>query len=140
MATIKQLKWRLSKLRQRRYTVEKKCEQNSKMLPASLILRERTKEGGFQKATSGAGKGIFGYLTYLEEGVTRHRYVKKQDMAQVKTLTGNYREFCRRMAEVRSLNREIVRLLDKIGKLQSEEVSNYVKKRAKRINKKKKAK
>lgn len=139
MATIKQLKWRLSKLRQRRYAVEKKCEQISKMLPASLILRERTKEGRFRKA-SGGGKGIFGYLTYLEEGTTRHRYVRKENLDEATILTGKYRDFCQRMAEVRSLNKEILRLLDKIGKMQSEEVSNYVKKRAKRINKKKRAK
>ena len=140
MATIKQLKFRLSKLRQKRHTLEKRCEQVTKMLPASLILRERTKEGLFRKATSGTGKGIFGYLTYLEGGTTRHKYVKKDDINQVKTLTENYRDFSRMMAEVRSLNREIVALLDKIGKQQSEEVSDYVKKRVERIRKKKRTK
>jgi len=135
MPTIKQLKGRLSKLRQRRYMLEKKCEQISKMLPASLIMRERTKDGVFRKATSG-GKGIYGYLTYLEGGTTRHKYVKKQDMATIKCLTDNYRNFCGMMSQIRSLNREIVKLLDKIGKMNSEEVTSYVKKGSKRTGKK----
>lgn len=117
MVTIKQLRWRLSKLRQRRHYLEKRCEQTSKMLSASLIFRRRTKEGTFQRAER-SGIGISAYLTYHKDGATKHRYVRKGKLSEVIKLTDNYREFCKRMAQVRALNREIVTLLDRIGKIQ----------------------
>ena len=117
MATIKQLRWRLSKLRQRRHYLEKRCEQTSKMLSASLIFRKRTKEGTFQRAER-SGIGVSSYLTYLKDGTTRHRYVRKRRLSEVIKLTAHYREFSLRMAQVRALNREIVSLLESIGKIQ----------------------
>jgi len=141
MRRIKRLRQQLSKLMQRRSYLEKRCEQVGKMLPACLILRRRIRGGSFE-AAGGVEKGVFAYLTYLEGGITRHRYVRKVDLEKVLRLTRNYREFCRKMAEIRGLNRGILRLLEEIGEIQSEEVSRYVKKRAraKRVGRKKQAK
>ena len=139
MQSIKQLKEILTRLRQKRYFLEKRCERVGKMLPASMILRKRTEEGGFESVEY-PGKGICAYLTYLDSGVTRHRYVRKDNLKDALVLTGNYRKFSRMMAQVRSLNREVVRVLEEIGKTQKEEVIKYVKKRSKRNGAKKRAK
>ena len=139
MGSIKQLKEILSRLRQKRYFLEKRCEIIGKMLPASMLLRKRTKEGGFEPVEY-PGKGICAYLTYLDEGVTRHRYVRKDNLKGALLLTGSYRKFSRMMAQVRALNKEVVRVLEEIGETQKEEVTKYVKKRAKRNGAKKRAK
>jgi len=44
------------------------------------------------------------------------------------------------MAQVRGLNREVVRVLEEIGGIQKEEVKKYVKKRVRRNGKKKRTK
>ena len=129
MQSVKTMKGILSKLKQKRYFLEKRCERIGKMLPASMILRKRT-QGIFEKAEY-PGKGVCAYLTYLAEGVTRHRYVRKENLKETMYLTENYRKFCRMMAEVRSLNGEVVRVLEEIGKTQKTEVKKYVKKRVK---------
>jgi len=139
MESIKQKKGILSRLRQKRHMLEKRCERIGEMLPASMILRKRTKEGGFEKVEY-PGKGVCAYLTYLEGGVTRHRYVRKDNLKEAMAVTENYRKFSGMMAEVRSLNREVVRVLEEIGKMQKQEVKKYVKKRAGRNGGKKRTK
>jgi len=111
MQNIKQKEEILSRLRQKRYFLEKRCERIGEMLPASMILRKRTKEGGFEKVEY-LGKGVCAYLTYLADGVTRHKYVRKDNLKEAMTLTENYRKFCKMMAQVRGLNREVVRVLE----------------------------
>ena len=143
MATIIQLKRLVSKLSQRRYYLEKGIENIPKMLPACLILRYReTGTMGFQsiKKRGGSSSGkSYAYLTYLEGGVTRHRYIPKNEIDKIAKLTEPYRIFCEKMAHIRALNKRIVEMLDRIGEMQKEEVKNYVSKRVKRIGKKKTA-
>ena len=139
MQSIKQKKDILSRLRQKRYFLEKRCERIGGMLPASMILRKRTKEGGFEKVEY-PGKGVCAYLTYLDGGVTRHKYVRKDNLKETMLLTENYRKFGRMMAAVRSLNGEVVRLLEEIGETQKAEVKKYVKKRVRITVAKKRAK
>jgi len=139
MESIKQKKDILSRLRQKRYFLEKRCEKISGMLPASMILRKRTQGGRFEKVEY-PGKGVCAYLTYLDGGVTRHKYVRKNNLKETMILTENYRKFCRMMAEVRSLNGEVVRVLEEIGKKQKTEVKKYVKKRVQGRGAKKRAK
>ena len=119
--------------------LEKRCERIGEMLPTSMILRKRTKEGGFEKVEY-PGKGVCAYLTYLEGGVTRHRYVRKDNLKEAMTVTENYRKFSGMMTEVRSLNREVVRVLEEIGKTQKQEVKKYVRKRTGRNGGKKRTK
>jgi hypothetical protein len=79
----------------------------------------------------------YAYLTYLEGGVTRHRYICKDEIDKTAKLTEPYRIYCEKMALVRSLNKRILELLAKIGKIQTEEVKNHVKSRVGRNGKKK---
>ncbi len=144
MATTIQLKRLVSKLSQRRYYLEKGIENIPKMLSACLILRYRkTGTRDFQsiekRGKSPSGKS-YAYLTYLEGGVTRHRYISKNEIDKIARLTEPYRIFCEKMAHIRALNRRIVELLDQIGEIQMEEVKNYVSKRVKRNGKKKRTK
>ena len=90
MQSIKRMKDILSRLRQKRYFLEKRCERIGGMLPASMILRKRTQGGRFEKVEY-PGKGVCAYLTYLAEGVTRHKYVRKDNLKETMLLTGNYR-------------------------------------------------
>ncbi len=141
MATIIQLKRLVGKLSQRRYYLEKGIENIPKMLPACLILRYRARgtkdfQSVKEKSKLPGGKS-YAYLTYFEGGLTRHRYISKNEIGEVAKLTEPYRVFCEKIALVRSLNRRIVELLDKIGENQKEEVKNYVSKRTERIGKKK---
>ncbi|MBA3066795.1 hypothetical protein FP828_09935 [bacterium] len=139
MQSVKKMKEILSRLRQKRYSLEKRSERVGKMLPASMLLRKRTKEGRFEKAEY-PGKGVCAYLTYLEGGVTRHRYVRKDNLKETMIVTENYRKFSKMMAEVRSLNGEVVRVLEELGEARKAEVKKYVKKRVKGNGAKKRAK
>ena len=144
MATINQLKHIVSKLSQRRYYLEKGIENIPKMLPACLILRYReTGTRDFQsierRSKSPSGKS-YAYLTYFEGGVTKHKYISKNEIDKIAKLTEPYRIFCEKMADIRVLNKRILELLDRIGEMQKEEVKNYVAKRVKRIGKKKRGK
>ncbi len=144
MATIIQLKRKVSKLSQRRYYLEKGIENIPKMLPACLILRYRATGTRDFQSTEERSKLPFGksyaYLTYLEDGVTRHKYISKNEIDKVAKLTEPYRIFCEKMAHIRAINKRILELLDKIGEIQKEEVKNYVAKRTERIGKKKRTK
>ncbi|MCD6311654.1 MAG: hypothetical protein J7M11_04260 [Elusimicrobia bacterium] len=104
-----------------------------------MILRKRTQGGRFEKVEY-PGKGVCAYLTYLDGGVTRHKYVRKANLKETILLTENYRKFCRMMAEVRSLNGEVVRVLEEIGKKQKTEVKKHVQKRVQGRGAKKRAK
>jgi len=141
MATIIQLKHLVSKLSQRRYYLEKGIENIPKMLPACLILRYRaTGTRDFQsikrRSKSPFGKS-YAYLTYLEGGVTRHKYIPKKEIDKIAKVTEPYRVFCEKMAHIRALNKRILEVLDRIGEIQKEEVKKYVSKRTERSGKKK---
>ena len=144
MESISRLRHLLSKLRQKRYYLEKQIEQIPRMLPACLILRYRatgTRDFQTVKREGKLPEGkSYAYLTYLEKEVTRHRYIAKKDIERIAKLTEPYKIFCEKMAEVRSLNRRITELLDKIGEMQQEDVKDYVEKRVKRIRVKKRTK
>ncbi|MCG2692926.1 hypothetical protein L6279_02335 [Candidatus Parcubacteria bacterium] len=134
----------ISKLRQKRHYAERRCETAGKMLPACLIFRVRTKgTRDFQARrtiTANLDYKNYAYLTCYQNGKNWYRYVRKQDIREIGKLTESYRIFCQSIKEVRSLNKRIVELLDKIAGIQTEDVKNYVKSRAERIGKKKGAK
>lgn len=134
----------ISRLRQRRQYLERKCEMTGKMLPACLIFRARIKgERGLQsiKTISPTVEyKSYGYLTCFYKGRNIYKYVPKNKIENIRKLTEAYRLFCQNMKQVRECNRRIVELLDKIGKIQIEEVKNYVKTTIKRNGKKKRTK
>ena len=118
MATINQLKRIVSKLGQRRYYLERGIENIPKMLPACMILRYReTGTRDFQsmekRGKMSSGKS-YAYLTYLEGGVTKHRYICKNEIDKMAKLTEPYRIYCEKMAQIRALNKRIVELLGRI--------------------------
>ena len=144
IVTIIQLKHLLSKIRQQRYYLEKQIEQTGKMLSACMILRYRARGTRDFQSLKESGKlqdgKSYTYLTYLEKGVTIHKYIRKNEIDNVSKLTDSYRTFCEKIAQVRLLNKRIVELLDEVGKIQTEEVKDYVQPGTKRIGKKKRAK
>ncbi len=136
MVNIGKLKFMLSKLRQQRYYLEKSCEKMGKMLPVCVIFRRRRrgtrdfqpiKEEG--KSVKQEGCKIYSYMTYFEEGITRHHYIRREELDNVLPKAEEYRHFCKNMAQIRYLNKRIVGLLDKTGEIQMEEVKSHVKKR-----------
>ncbi len=140
---INQMKHLFSKLRQWRFSLEKQVENIGNMLPACLILRYRargTKDFQSLKKEVEPGGKSYAYLTYLKDGITRHRYIRKDMIGDISKLTENYRVYCEKIARVRSLNRRIVELLDQMSGIKMEEVKNYVKRRTKRIRGKKRTK
>ena len=82
----------------------------------------------------------YGYLTCFYKGRNIYKYIPKNEIEEIGKLTETYRLFCQNMQQVREINRRIVKLLDKIGEIQTEEIKNYVKTRTKRISKKDRAK
>lgn len=145
MDKIGKLRFMLSKLRQQRHYLEKSCERADKMLPVSVILRWRKKgtrdfqsikrEGKEVKQEEGK---IYSYMTYLEGGVTRHRYIRKSELDKVLPKAREHQKFSSNMAKIRYLNRRVVGILEQIGKIQMEEVKRDVKekKRKRRMGKK----
>lgn len=139
MVSINRLRLMLSKLNQQRYYLEKSCEKIGKMLPVCVIFRWRkrgTRDFQSTKAESKPAKQeegkVYSYMTYLKEGITRHRYIRKEDADKIIPKAGEYQRFCKNMAQIRHLNKRIVELLDKIGEIQMEEVKKHVKEKKKR--------
>jgi hypothetical protein len=134
----------ISKLRQQRQYVERRCEMVGKMLPACLILRSRAQGTKEFQSIKAIGPNIayksYGYLTSFYQGRNIYRYIPKKDIGKVGQLTESYRTFCQNMQQARELNRRIVGLLDKIGEIQMEEIKDYVKPRTKRTGNKKRGK
>jgi len=134
----------ISRMRQKRYYAERRCETIGKMLPACLIFRVRAKgTRDFQARetiTANLDYKSYAYLTCYYRGKNWYKYVRKQEMPEIGKLTERYRIFCRGRAEIRSLNKRILEMLDRIGEIQKEEVKKYVSKRTERIGKKKGAK
>ncbi|MEW6609634.1 MAG: hypothetical protein AB1414_19675 [bacterium] len=135
---------KISKLRQRRQYVERRCEMTGKMLPACLIFRARVKGERELQSIKTISSNIeykgYGYLSCFYKGRNIYKYVPRDEIENVGRLTESYRIFYQNMKEVRGLNRRIVELLDKIGEIQTEGVKNYVKPRTKRVGKKKRTK
>jgi hypothetical protein len=137
VATIKQLRWLLSRLRQQRYYLEKNCERVGQMLPVCLIFRFRAKGTRDFQSTKVLSPPVvkriegksYCYITYVEKGVTKHRYVRKENLEETMLLSGRYDRFIKNMAKIRSLNQRIVSILNEIGTIQMKEVKEYVKAR-----------
>lgn len=132
---INRLWHRISRLRQERGILEHKCEQAGKMLKGSYIRRylpkgkkafKSVQEKDIKGALPGEGK-LYGYITYLKEGVTRHKYVRRRNEGEAMQLCQGYQDWSKRMARIREVNRIIVELLDKIGKIKTKGVEKYVK-------------
>ena len=130
MATIGQLRYLLSQLRQKRHFLEKRIEQIPRMLPACLILRYRQRHSrsyeSIKKLARGAVVKSYAYLTFVEAGQNRHRYVQQGKIGEVAQLTEAYKSYSRQMQQIRQLNKRIVELLDTIAALQTLEVKDYV--------------
>lgn len=131
-----QIRQSISKLRQWRYYLERQVEQIGEMLPACLILRYRSRgTKGFQslkkklpwrEGIGDEGKS-YAYVTYLKDGITRHRYIRKDRIEEVGKLTKNYRRYCEKMAKIRFLNGKIVGLLDEMSGIKMKGVEKHVK-------------
>lgn len=120
----------ISQLRQKRYYAERRCETIGKMLSACLIFRPRAKgTRDFQSMktiSSDVEYKNYAYLTCYYKRKNYYRYVRKQEQDEIEKLTENYRVFSQSIAEVRSLNKSIVEVLEKIGQIQQQEVEKYV--------------
>ena len=89
----------------RRFTLERIAMGFVPMLAASLLERRFRKNGPAAC-----------YLSIPHpESTSRHRYVRKADVELVRRQTDAWREFSRAMAEWVRNNREIERLLRRIG-------------------------
>ena len=75
------------------------------LLPASLLERRFRKNGP-----------VVYYLSISHpQSTSRHRYVRKADVETVRRQTEAWREFSRAMAEWVRVNKEVERLLRRIG-------------------------
>lgn len=122
----------VSQLRQKRHYAERRCETIGKMLSACLIFRARTKGTRDFQSMETISRDVeyknYAYLTCYYKGKNWYRYVRKEEEYEIEKLTESYRVFCQSIAEVRSLNKSIVEVLEKIGQIQKEGVEKYVRK------------
>jgi len=130
---IKSLKSSIQKLRSIRFALEKKTENIGKMVPASLIMyaRRHVKDTSYALAQK-KPYPRYAHLVYYDGKKVQHKYVRKRDLDNAVFLAGNYRNFCKWMKEIRSLNRQVLHLLDKIGELQTLPISSIEEKEDKR--------
>jgi len=120
----------ISKLRQQRHYAERRCETIGKMICACLVFRPRIRGRRDFQSIKEIEPHLeyknYAYLTCYYKGRNWYRYVRKQELEEIEKLTENYRIFCESIAKVRSLNKRIVELLDKIGQMQQEAIERYV--------------
>jgi hypothetical protein len=130
MVTKESLIKSISQLRQKRYSAERRCETIGKMLAACLIFRPRVKgTRDFQPMkTISSDKEYknYAYLTCYYKRKNWYRYVRKQEQDEIEKLTDKYRVFSQSIAEVRSLNKSIVEVLEKVGQIQEEGLEKHV--------------
>ncbi|MBI4347310.1 MAG: hypothetical protein HY553_10675 [Elusimicrobia bacterium] len=108
LATLRQ---RVRDLKGRRGTLERVAMQHPPMLAAYLL--ERRLRPGAPPAH---------YLSIPHPKSSRHRYVRKAQVEQIRRQTDAWREFSQAMAEWVRVNGEIERLLRRIGKGRCREI------------------
>lgn len=127
---IKTLMSTITKLARRRSDLERSCQRVGKMLSASLLLRAFPHRGDDSYASAQEKPyPRYWYLTYYDGTTTRHRYIPKEKIDSLIPLVNNYGKFSKWMKEIRSLNKCIVELLDKIGEIQCKEVEEIGKRK-----------
>lgn len=92
-------------LKARRTALEYVCMKPHPMVAASLLER---------RFRVGAPPAY--YLSIPGPETSRHRYVRKADVEMMRRQTGAWREFSRAIAEIVDIDRQIERLLRRIGK------------------------
>lgn len=126
MEKIERLKNEIKRLTQRRYFLEKSCQNTGGMLPCSLIYR-RTISGDRYKwmlKTKRKGYGPFAYLSWYDGRRICHKYVRKDELGKIEPLVDSYRRYCAKMKEIRLLNKQIVNLIDNIADLNLRKVED----------------
>lgn len=132
---IETLRLTITKLNRKRYFLEKSCQRIGKMIPASLILRVFPHRNDTSYASAQTKPHPrYGYLVYFDGLTTRHRYIPREKIDSLMPLTNNYRKFSNWMKEIRSLNKQIMELLDKIAEVQTQPVPIFLKQRRKEKN------
>lgn len=109
-------------LAKERFRLEKELLKRRPMLGGPLIQTHLTcGKGGCQcKQRDGKKHGPYAYVQLREGDRYTHRYIQNQP--KLIRLAGNYSEFIRTLAKVRSLGREMDRLLVIIQQQMIEEV------------------
>ena len=137
MATIKQMQYIVSQLRQKRYYLEQKVANVASMLSACMILRYRQKHSrsyeSIKKIKKGTEVKSYAYLTFIEAGKTRHLYIPKEKIGETAKLTEAYKTYSWQMKQIRQLNKRIVEELENIARKQTKEVKDYGFKKQSRI-------
>jgi len=139
---IGSLKSSIQKLRSIRFAIEKRCESIGKMIPASLIMyATRHRRDTSYASAQRKPYPRYAHLVYYDGNKVQHKYVRKNNLDDTILLAGNYRKFLGWMKEIRSLNRRIVELLEKIKELQTQPIpQDILKKKGGKIERAKRKK
>jgi len=97
------------------------------LLKGSLVEKYKAcnKEGC--RCTRGELHGPFCYLSLSQEGKTKMIFIKRQHWQKAKELSTNYRQWRQRRARIAKINREMLALIDQMGKERTVEVSSLEK-------------
>lgn len=129
MTTVDAIRNQLSRMRQRRYVLEKQIEHIGRMLTASMILRYRQKGSkkyeSIKKIKKGAEVKTYAYLSYLEDGKAKHKYIVKEKIGEVSKMTESYLKYSRVMHGIRVLNKRMVEGLEELAGIKLIGVKDY---------------
>ena len=124
MEKIERLKNEIKRLAQRRYFLEKSCQNTGEMLPVSLIFRKTIAGDRYKWMLKNKRKGYgpFAYLTWYDGKKMCSKYVRKESLSKIQPLVERYRQYCQKIKEVCLLNKRITKLIDEIAELNFKKV------------------
>ena len=122
----------LLELKKERDSLEVDCKDIGEMLPVCMILRYKKKGITGFKRMKVSNKitnkvSTYGYMTFLENGKTKHVYIKKPNLKKVIELSARYKEFNSKMQRLREINKEVLELFNKISNARKLNVHQFIK-------------
>jgi len=120
---LSKIRQRINQLSQERVTLETKLMRIGYLNPGALYWRyiECRKRGCQCQKDKKYRHGPYPYLTYVEEGRIKVRYVGKEELSIVEEGASRYVVFWRNMARIREINKLILKYLESIRDIRIEE-------------------
>ena len=120
---ISKIRQKIYNLAKERYRLEGILMRTGYLNSGSLVLRYMSCGKASCKCSKGKQyrHGPYPYLTYVEKGQIKVRYVGKEELPIVEEGAKRYIIFHKGMARIRAINKEILKLLEQIKKYRVEE-------------------
>ncbi len=118
MNELRKIQKRAGSLIKTRERLEKENLIIEEMIAGSLIEHYKKCGKAVCRCTEGKLHGPYWYVSYKREGKAVLEYVAREDLTRTSRLARNYKKFQSNMTKIRTLNTQIIQLLERVRQIQ----------------------